>query len=142
MTLVHFTKDKLLVKKEEWLQFLMTFFNLFAVTSIRGYFGSFKLNLVSFKYKHLMFHIFQDSSEKSDKFVTGWEFGPNVKLSQRKTDDFGCGSVCRRWVSRWDGNCEVISMYYSNRQTAWSFKLSPTIFRIFKRIELFILYLL
>ena len=82
-----------------------------------------------------MFSLSHDLRGKSDKFVTGWEFGPNVKLSQRKTDDFGCGSVCRRWVSRWDGNCEVISMHYFNRQTAWTFKISPTIFRISKGLR-------
>ena len=86
-------------------------------------------------YRKKMFSLSHDLRGKSDKFVTGWEFGPNVKLSQRKTDDFGCGSVCRRWVSRWDGNCEVISMHYFNRQTAWTFKISPTIFRISKGLR-------
>ena len=38
------------------------------------------------------------------------------KVISRKTDDFGCGSVCRRWVSCCVSNCELISMYYQGRR--------------------------
>ena len=80
-------------------------------------------------------HLVLEENPYLDRFIVNLlRIWAKCKVISRKTDDFGCGSVCRRWVSRWASNCELISMYYSSRPLKFMLPLHVYInFCIFRK---------